>query len=122
MPEARYYPFTKRKPAPLGFFVGAHYRYRILQEEYHDNGINITSHGHAHDIGLNAGYKVGAGRFIFDFLAGYGAGGGKWTSSTGDRSMIDSFFRDDFTDFTNFIRLEASVGFTFPKVKRKDGR
>lgn len=65
MPEVRYYPFTGgRKVAPVGFFIGLHYRYKFLKEDYNEYGIHVTSRGHSHDLGVNAGYKLRAGRFI----------------------------------------------------------
>ena len=70
-------------------------------------------------LGLNLGYKVRIQSIVFDFLGGYGGGGGRWTSSTDNRNKIDPFFLGDFSDFTNFIRVEASIGIVFPKVPRK---
>ena len=117
--EGRYYHFTKGKPAPIGFFIGAHYRHRFMKEDYNYKGVALKSKGYADDMGLNLGYKMRIQSIVFDFLGGYGGGGGRWTSSTDNRNKIDPFFLGDFSDFTNFIRVEAAIGIVFPKVPRK---
>jgi hypothetical protein len=128
MSEIRYYPFTKRKIAPLGFFLGLHCRYRIISESFTDSKIinsspvyadtAITNEGTIFDYGLNFGYKIPLGRLGIDILMGYGNSSGSWKSEN-NRNMIDSFHRMNFDDFQNRFRFEIAIGYVFPKIKTK---
>ena len=129
MPEVRYYIPNKRRTAPTGFFLGLHYRYRLITENFIDSkNVNnriilsdttISNDAIMHDYGFNLGYKlVFSGRIGADLLMGYGYSFGKWKTET-DRDKIDSFFAKQMDGFENRLRLELSLAYFFPKIKIK---
>ncbi|HEY9084122.1 MAG TPA: DUF3575 domain-containing protein [Vicingaceae bacterium] len=127
MPELRFYIPNKRRTAPTGFFMGIHYRYRQITENFTDSrsigeklilsDTTISNDAIMHDYGFNFGYKlVFGGRIGLDLLAGYGYSFGKWKTET-DRNKIDSFFAKQMDGFENRLRLEISLAYFFPKIK-----
>ncbi|MBQ21119.1 MAG: hypothetical protein CMD31_10215 [Flavobacteriales bacterium] len=127
MPEVRFYLPNKRRTAPTGFFMGLHYRYRHITENFIDSkNVNnriilsdttISNDAIMHDYGFNLGYKlVFSGRIGADLLMGYGYSFGKWKTET-DRNKIDSFFAKQMDGFENRLRLEISLAYFFPKIK-----
>ena len=123
MPEIRYYITSKRRAAPVGFFIGSHYRYRQVTEKFSNskeiNDTTISNDGRISDVGFNLGYKfLFSGRIGLDFLVGYGYSSGKWVTET-NRDKIDSFFAKQMDGFENRFRLELSLAYFFPKIKIK---
>lgn len=134
MGELRYYPFTKNKPAPIGFFIGGHLRYRAMHENYTGPDytgtnssnppssqapqITVENKGSLTDYGLSIGYKIKSknGSFVFEPLIGYGIGIVNGFSSA-ERVRIDPFYIEPINEFINVFRLQLSVGFVFPNVK-----
>jgi hypothetical protein len=130
MPEVRYYPFVGIKPAPLGFFVGLHYRYRSLTEKYTGEDYffskpyggysktyaNITTTGKASNFGIDFGYKYNINVVTLELLAGFGAATGQWQTPN-EREHINPDVKNDLSGLPNSFRLEVSLGFVLPKVK-----
>jgi len=129
MPEIRYYPFIRSKPAPNGFFIGLHYRYKNLSETYtgKDNSITspthtskdtitITSDAIVSNYGIDVGYKATLKHFTIETLIGFGAAQGNWKSPN-QRDRIESIYRANAANFGDALRLELSIGFVFPKIK-----
>jgi hypothetical protein len=109
-PEFRVYPFTRYKTAPLGPFVGTHFRYRWLTEHY--NGYNsFTAKAKAYNFGINAGYKLKVDFLTFEFLFALGKSAGKWETAGIE---YRDFEGHDLTNATNHMRFEVSIGFLFP--------
>lgn len=117
MPEVRYYPISKKLYAPEGLFVGASYRYRVLEEKYTDN-VSVASDGTAHNASLFIGYKYVYNNFGFETLLGFGSATGAYNTPN-DRSLISDEFRKELNANHNAVRLEISVSYVFPKVKRR---
>ncbi len=117
MPELRFYPFTNNFYAPEGLFAGVHYRYRSVEEKYTEN-TNIKTKGIAHNAGLFVGYKYVYNNFGFEALVGMGGATGTYNTPN-DRALISDEFRTELNDLNNAARLEVSVSYVFPKVKRK---
>lgn|GEM_PF-1866526 len=129
MPEIRYYPFIRNKPAPHGFFIGLHYRYKSLTETFtgkdysitkpthtSKDTITITSNGIVSNYGIDVGYKATLKYFSIETLIGFGASQGNWKSPN-QRDKIDPLYRASAATFGDAFRLELSVGFVFPKIK-----
>jgi len=126
MPEVRFYPFTKKRTAPYGFFGGLYIRYRKLTERFDgvpDNSgfgnhkIHIETSATAFNNGIAIGYK-----FIYDVLlaeatVGYGAAWGTWENPD-ERKEIPKFYKTELSGFENALRFEISVGLVFPKYRR----
>jgi hypothetical protein len=111
-PEVRVYPFNYYKPAPLGFFIGSHLRYRRITEDNYNSFGHYIAKANSFQVGVHTGYKVRMSQFVAEFLFGRAFGGGNWTSETkGDYS---------FDDFMEQYRIEISLGFIFPKFPGKD--
>jgi hypothetical protein len=105
VPEARLYPFNTYKPAPVGFFIGGHARFRYIKEKGESQ-----SSGYGVNLGLNTGYKVRMGQVVLDLVTGYGPSFG--------RLKEDGKF--SFMEFEDKFRIEVSLGIVFPKIPRKD--
>jgi len=118
MPQARFYPFTKKRKSPLGLFIGAHYRYRRLVEEYYP--LNLTTKAKAHNYGINFGYKgiLKPLPITFELLIGFGGAKGIWDEPN-NRDQITGL-KSDLTDENNSMRLEISIGFIFPNISKKE--
>jgi hypothetical protein len=134
IPEARFYPLTKKKQAPRGFFLGLHYRYRELSENYTGKdfstmqaslfssptapspNLDITTKATASNYGLTIGYKFNAGPIILEPLFGFGSGSGKYEQPN-ERSKIDPFYKDDQAILEDALRAQIKVGFYFPQMK-----
>lgn len=117
LPEVRFYPFTNNFYAPEGVFVGAHYRFRMIEEQYTDNA-NIKTKGTAHNAGAFVGYKYVYNNFGFEALLGIGGATGTYDTPN-DRTLISDEYRTELNDLNNAARLEVSVSYVFPKIKRK---
>ena len=118
MPQLRYYPFTKNKPAPFGFFIGTHLRYRILEENYYLDNVDISTDARTFDAGGCLGYKILLGPLNFEFLFGGGFGGGSFNTPN-QRDLIRPDFKDDLNSPDDFLRMEINLGFHFPKFTRE---
>jgi hypothetical protein len=131
MPELRYYPFTRKRSAPFGFFIGTHFRYRQLVEKYTGIDVlanpgssvqyiytNFNTKATAYNYGVHFGYKANIHIFSFETLLGFGGAKGQWETPN-DRDHLDETFRTDLSDFGQSLRLEISLGITLPKVKAK---
>lgn len=111
VPEIRFYPFNSYKPAPAGFFIGSHYRFRSLKESSDILQGKEIPRGTAYNFGVNAGYKIRISQFIMDIVLGYGPSGGKWRNGSGEYT---------FDHFEDRMKIEFSLGFVFPKMPWKD--
>lgn len=111
VPEVRIYPFNAYKPAPIGFFIGSHFRYRSLKEVGDLPGGAKEAKAYAFNFGFNTGYKIRISQFIMDIVLGYGPSGGAWRGNKGSYS---------FKHFEDKMKIEFSVGFVFPEIPRKD--
>lgn len=129
MPELRYYIPNKRRTAPTGFFMGIHYRYRQITENFTDSrsvgnklilsDTTISNDAVMHDYGFNLGYKfLFSSRIGLDLLMGYGYSFGKWKTET-DRDKIKNIFAKQMDGFENRFRIELSLAYFFPKIKIK---
>jgi hypothetical protein len=127
MSELRYYPGTREKRAPLGVFLGAHFRYRNLTEDYtgedylltrqnHKVYANLSTEAIAYNYGVHVGYKAHLYVFALELLAGFGGANGTWKTPN-ERERINPDFKADLYGIENAFRFEVSVGFIFPKVK-----
>ncbi len=105
MPEIRYYPLSGNRPAPLGLFIGTHFRYRWLKETYIHDSFDEVARAKVYDYGFNFGYKFNSDMLSIDFLVGIGKPSG-----------TDNFLGSDELDFTNSVRLELNIGFIFPEI------
>lgn len=118
IPEVRYYPFTKNKPAPLGFFVGGAFRYAFLEEQFLLDGIYLT--GDVYNLGISTGYKFNYRKVLFEFLIGYGGGVDKGFDEE-IREYLNPIYKGGYSFFIGtikqFPRIEVSAGYVFPKVK-----
>jgi hypothetical protein len=114
MPEFRYYLSTKRREAPMGWFLSAHYRYYSLVEHYFSNSYDLKTNGHVNNFGLNLGFKHGGDVFIAEYLLGFGFSSGSWNLSD-ERKQIES--EHEINDLSKFatMRLEINIGFKFPR-------
>ncbi len=126
VPEARYYPFIKGKPAPAGFFTGLYFRYRSLNEVYNgepngSNGSNKKVHtdtdAKAYNDGVLIGYKLLVDVLVLEILAGYGSAWGTWETPN-DRTLIPTFNRADLGSSDNAYRVEINFGLIFPPMKK----
>ncbi len=124
MPEARYYPFTKHKPAPDGFFTAVYFRYRSLTETYNGanylnrkDTISVITKGNAYHYGIDVGYKLTAGNVLLEILYGLGIANGTWQTPN-ERDKMDPTFKTDLSDMINSMRVEIALGFVFPKIKK----
>jgi len=117
IPEFRYYPFTKNKPAPFGFYIGSSFRYISVNEQYYPTEVDLS--GNVFNYTFISGYSTHAERIVFDFLVGYGSG--KVSGLDEDkRNEIDDFFADDKLDMLKAnLRIEVSIGFYFPEFRQK---
>ena len=118
IPEVRYYPFHKRRTAPLGFFVGPAFRYAKLTEEYTPGKTEID--GSVFNYGLVSGYKFRYKFLVGEALLGYGSGKISDEFMTASRAGFSSVSDpENFDDIKRNIRLEIAVGVIFPKVKTR---
>ncbi len=117
IPELRYYPAHHKNIPPYGFFIGAYYSYKFLEEHYKDYGYDFTTEGNAWNAGISTGYKSSFGkRVIFEVMVGGGFAGGSFDEPN-QRSVIDEYYKtDDWSAFYHSLRAEISIGFIFPKV------
>jgi hypothetical protein len=125
MPEARFYPFTNVNSAPAGLFIGVHYRFKKIKEDYtyemsdgfwgaNRRDTTIHNSGTMNDYGINAGYKFSLGDYLgIELLVGYGNSSGKMEDSNA-RSRVD------FESFENRLRAEIAFGIVFPKFNKKE--
>ena len=118
MPQFRYYPFTKKRPAPFGFFLGTHLRYRRMDEHYSEVGLKVNTKGNLYDFGANIGYKFFIGIFNLEILLGKGIMWGNFDAPN-SRSDIPDWYRQDIEELTDNCRIELSLGFHFPKFKKE---
>jgi len=117
MPQFRYYPFTQRKPAPFGFFIGTHFRYRILEESYYSN-VNVSTRGYSFDLGACLGYKIKADILNFEFLFGSGWGNGSFKTPN-QRDLIDPILKSNLSSAEYYLRMEINVGIHFPQFRNE---
>jgi hypothetical protein len=86
MPGVRYYPFVKKKTAPLGFSLGLYYRRMNFEESYtgeirsnnpftppNTQTVNINSKAKSSNYGFTMAYKFNAGPVIIEPLVGFGS-------------------------------------------------
>ncbi len=116
MPEYRFYPFAKENKIQTGLFTSIHFRYFYLKRNYiPPNSSDIeTDVLHLLNSGLNVGYKCKLNSFIFELLCGYGLVYIK------EPIKYYSLYFENFTSKKDFIRLEISIGFAFPKSKETE--
>jgi len=124
MPELRFYPFATYKQAPLGFFMGTHYRFRWLTERYFPNSNHFMAEAKAYNYGLNIGYKLNVDYLTFDFLVGIGKSGGTWKTVYEEYYEPGDFEGKDLSGLKNYSRIEVTIGFLIPngylnKIRKK---
>ncbi len=118
IPEFRYYPFHKRRAAPLGFFAGAAFRYAKVSETYTPNNTELK--GDLINYGLISGYKFRYRSFITEFLLGYGSGTLNDEFLAADRRAFRDYSdQDSIDELLRNLRMEISLGFVFPKINTK---
>lgn len=118
IPEIRYYPFHKRKTAPLGFFAGPRFRFSTLTETYTPDKLERT--GMLINYGLITGYKFSYKRFIGEVLLGFGGGNIEQEFLDADRAGFSTLMDGEiFGDIKRNVLLEISLGMVFPKIKTK---
>lgn len=119
MLQGRYYPFTKGRVAPAGFFCGLHTRFRPLKEKLYQeqqSGPARDEKGNFNivDYGFHLGYKMLPKAFKIEILAGYGA-----NTYSATLTNIPAYDRKGFTSFLANARIEVSLGFVFPQIKNE---
>ncbi|MBO9702596.1 MAG: hypothetical protein J7604_20460 [Sporocytophaga sp.] len=120
MLQGRYYPFTKGRNAPAGFFCGLHTRYRPLKEKFYQEQqkgpvINEKGNFRMFDYGFHLGYKMLPKAFKLEILAGYGA-----NTYSATLTDIPAYHRKGFTSVLANLRIEFSLGFVFPQIKKNN--
>lgn len=118
IPEVRWYPFNKRRGAPLGFFTGIAFRYASFKEEYYadpfSGAFKDTNEGNVFNYGIDAGYKFRARRIAIEILGGLSGG----TLSNFDEVKSARIpYSHLHEDEKHFYRIELSVGYLFPSFK-----
>lgn len=118
VPEIRYYPFHKRKTAPLGFFAGPRFRFSTLTESYSPSDLKRTAR--LVNYSLITGYKFNYKFFVAEALLSYGGGSIEKEFMEADRSGFSNMIDDNtFSDIKRNARLEISLGMVFPKIKTR---
>lgn len=105
----RYYPFTKKRTAPNGFFAFGAIRYVDFKESY-----TSTVLGHFEvgaklvNIGGGAGYKYSYRRIGAEAFIGWGAGTLK-SDDTNYRQSIPEFFQAAIEEQKHFPMLDVAI-------------
>jgi hypothetical protein len=121
-PEARYYPFTGRKPAPLGFFVAGAVRLSRYKETFRpEPNTQGTINGNVFNAGVSTGYTFSIRqRVLFELLAGYGVGT-RFGYDKAEHARLDRYqYSEEEARLDNFLRLQFSVGYVFPRVVKHE--
>jgi hypothetical protein len=117
--EFRYYPFTKERRAPAGFFVGPYFGYRNISERYTGDDArlstnlnsvpaDITTQGIRYQYGAAIGYKGHIGVFALETVFGFGGANIQW-SLPNDRDRLEDIYFDSGGDNLS-LRLEINLG------------
>lgn len=118
IPELRYYPYHKRRTAPLGFFVGTAFRFSTVSEAYAPKDVEIR--GNVFNYGLITGYKVRYKMLISELLLGYGGGMIEDSFLAANRSSFQNISDpENFDEIKSNLRLALSVGIVFPRITSK---
>ena len=118
MTEFRYYPFRRYVDAPLGTFVGGHFRARSVKESYDPTFQNITTFGYIFDLGSHVGYKLNSKQITLELVLGLGYPYASFISPN-RREEIPVMFTEDLNEFSSYLRMEMSIGYIFPKLQMK---
>ena len=118
IPELRYYPFHKRRTAPLGFFVGTAFRFSTVTETYEPSSREIK--GKVINYGLISGYKFRYKMLMSELLLGYGGGTIEESFLKADRASFQSLSDpENFDEIKSNLRMALTVGIIFPKIKTR---
>lgn len=109
--EARYYPFTKNKVAPRGFFLGTYFKNYWLKEQIssNDDSKSFQKNHSLSAIGLDFGYQMFSGLFMMEPVLGFGTA---WHSGIGEDSRVDRQM-GGFESSNYSIRLAINIGVCF---------
>jgi hypothetical protein len=107
--ECKYYPFTKKRFSPDGFFLGLYWKYYFLKEIYYSYAFDENHF--VNGFGLNFGYKFQIKMLIIEPLIGYGNG---WIKDLGSNFIISDDNRKFITNSCSyFTRIECNFGMIF---------
>jgi hypothetical protein len=116
MPEIRLYPITNKIEAPLGFFIGIHYRQRWLTEHYFKQPNDFKTKAKAYNYGLNLGYTFHSDELTIEALIGFGKAGGAWNIPNSRNLIPSDELNEDLSDVANQLRLELKIGIILPEI------
>lgn len=109
--EGRYYPFTKNKNAPRGFFVGTYFKNFWLKESMvSDNKEQeFNKKQNIGALGFDVGYQFFKSWFMLEPVLGFGTA---WDSGIGQDKRIDSkLFSYEAANYS--LRLGLNIGVCF---------
>jgi hypothetical protein len=112
----RYYPFTKKRVAPYGFFGYFAFRYVKFTEEFHDTLFNYDYEvgGDIVNAGLGIGYKFVYRRVGLEAYVGWGAGKLK-SDDNAYRQNIPAFHQSSIEEQEHFPQLDVAVCYMFAR-------
>lgn len=110
----RHYLFTKKHPAPRGFFAYVAMRYFQFNEVYRNAawGDHYEVGGKIINGGAGIGYKYLYRRFGIEAFVGWGVGRLK-SDDEAYRKIIPGFYRACIEEQTHFPQLDVAVGYLF---------
>lgn len=119
--QLRYFPFNKKRDAPLGFFAYGALRYADIQERYRNSSTAYDQHvdGKLFNLGFGAGYKLAYRRVGVEAFIGWGLGEVR-RDDPAYRSKIPAFFLVAMDEQAHFPQLELALCYMFSPFRRSE--